>query len=177
MSAGIASLRTALSASFMLRAPQKKSYFRLGMIALFALAICLALGFSLRHALPKSAGFAWSVVTGLILLGCILYQWMLFFARLNGRAAEARKHWSAHRWVGTAAIALFVLHAGAVGYAMVSVMAIGFLIVAFTGLWNTEVLILRKPWLRKAWEVGHIGISGLLMPLIALHVWAALAFK
>ena len=70
-----------------------------------------------------------------------------------------------------------MLHAGAIGYAMVSAMALGFLVVALTGLWNPEVVILRKPWLRKAWEIGHIGVSGVLMPLIALHVWAALAFK
>ena len=171
------SLRGRLDAAVTLRAPTAKSYFRIGMWTLALLAACILLGFSLRHVFPKSASFAWSVASGLILLGCILYQWMLFFARLQGRAAEARRHWSLHRYVGTAAILLFVLHAGALGYAMLSVLAVGFLIVAVTGLWNTEVAILRKAWLRRAWEIGHIGVSGLLMPLIALHVWAALAFK
>lgn len=170
-------VRSALADAVILRAPQRKRYFVVGMAALALIAAGIAAGFSLRHALPKPASFGWSVTTGLILLGCILYQWMLFFARLAGRTAEARKHWTRHRYVGVAAIALFLLHAGAVGYAMISAMAIGFLIVALTGLWNPEVAILRKPWLRKAWEIGHIGVSGVLMPLIGLHVWAALAFK
>lgn len=163
--------------AFLLRAPQKKRYFVVGSAALAMLVAGILAGFSLRHALPKSAGFAWSVSTGLILLACVCYQWMLFFARLTNRTADARRHWNRHRHVGVAAIGLFLLHAGALGYAVVSAMAAAFLVVAVTGLWNTEVVILRKPWLRKAWEIGHVGVSGLLMPLIALHVWAALAFK
>ena len=57
MSAGIASLRSALSSSFTLRAPQKKKYFRLGVLALLALAIgCGSLFFNYAN----HAGF-WMV--------------------------------------------------------------------------------------------------------------------
>ncbi len=173
----LAPLRTAFASAVTLRAPLSKRYLVVGLAGFAVLLAALLAGQSLRLWLPKAAAFPFSVTSGLILLGCILYQWALFFARLTGRTADARRHWSLHRFVGTAAILLFVVHAGALGYAMVSGMALAFLIVALTGLWNPEVAILKKPWLRKAWEIGHVGLSGLLMPLIALHVWAALAFK
>lgn len=177
MTALAGSLTRGFANAFVLRSPHRKRYFAIGAAALVVLAMGLAAGFSARLALPKPASFAWSVSTGLILLGCILYQWLLFFARLTRRAADVRRHWQSHRYVGAAAVVLFVLHAGAIGYAMISVLALSFLVVAVTGLFNTEVLILRKPWMRQAWEIGHVGVSGILMPLIGLHVWAALAFK
>lgn len=166
-----------ISSAFLPRSPLRKHYVLVGAGAFAMLLVFYATGFKIRATLPPLASFWWSVVTGLVLLGCILYQWMLFFARLTRRYADGRRHWRTHRYVGAAAIVLFVIHAGAFGYALVTVVALLFVIVAATGLFNAEVLILRKPWLRACWEIGHVGLSGLLMPLIALHIWAALAFK
>lgn len=166
-----------LSDAFALRDPHKRAYFLIGAIAFLGLLVGYAIGFKVHAALPPRASFTYSVVTGLVLLGCILYQWMLFFARLTRQVEKSRLHYKLHRWVGTAAVVIFALHAGAFGYALVTVLAVAFAVIAVTGLFNKEVLLLRRPWLRTAWEVGHVGLSGIVLPLIALHVWAVLAFK
>lgn len=166
-----------LTDAFHFRDPRKRPYFLVGVVAFLGLLIGYVVGFRLHAVLPAQASFAYSVVTGLTLLGCILYQWSLFFARLTRQAAASRHHYKTHRYVGAAAIVLFAFHAGGFGYALVTVMALAFAIVAVTGLFNKEVLLLRRPWLRTGWDFAHIGLSGILLPLIALHIWAALAFK
>jgi hypothetical protein len=53
----------------------------------------------------------------------------------------------------------------------------GFLIVAVTGLFNAEVLLLVPNRLRWARVFVPYAVSAGVVPLIVLHVWAALSFK
>lgn len=154
----------------------RKRYFWIGVLGLALLAIAMLMGLRAQQLLPKSASFALSAATGSALVGCIIYQWALFFTRLAGDHHAARHHYRNHRYVGTAAVYLFVLHAGGIGYALLTVLPVLFLVISITGLFNSEVISL-PPRVKRFWGYLHIGLSGLLLPLIAFHVWAALAFK
>ncbi|MBX9591320.1 MAG: hypothetical protein K2X43_18690 [Hyphomonadaceae bacterium] len=160
-----------------LQSIRRRHYFWVGTMALCLLTLGSLMGVRMQTPMPKALSFAWSVATGAALLGCIVYQWSLLFARLAGRKQDARHLYQRHRQVGAVAICLFVLHAGGVGYALLTVLASVFLIIAVTGLLNGEAVVLGRPWLRPWWNHLHVALSGLLLPLIALHVWAALAFK
>lgn len=159
------------------RAPHKKRYFLAGAGALAALALALSTGMRAGPMLPKEVSFAWSVTTGLALLACVLSQWLLFAARLTGRNKDAIRHYRHHRTIGVAALVLFVLHAASMGYAALSVMVAAFLTVSITGIFNPEVVLFGRPWMKPVWSFLHIGLAGLILPLALLHVWAALAFK
>ena len=150
-------------------------YFWTGIAGLCLLAYVMLTGHPLK-ATPKSFAFAFSVVTGTALAACIMYQWALLIARLSGQHQAARRHYRNHRYVGTAALYLFLVHAGGLGYALLTVLPMLFLVVSITGLFNAEVISM-PPALRRWWGYLHVGLSGLLLPLIALHAWAALAFK
>jgi hypothetical protein len=151
-------------------------YFLMGLLGVALLAYLLHTGQTARAAAPKHLAFAFSVVTGTALAVCVAYQCALLFARLAGYHRSARLHYRNHRYVGTAALYLFILHAGGIGYALLTILPLLFLAVSVTGLFNSEIIVMR-PGLRRAWGYMHVGLSGLLLPLIALHAWAALAFK
>jgi hypothetical protein len=156
---------------------RRKIYVFAAAAALALLSLGLLAGVRAQAVMSKPASFWWSVTTGAVLLGCVVYQWTLLLARMGGHMTGARRRYQRHRPVGAAGICLFALHAGGVGYAFVTVLAVVFLIVSVTGVLNTEVLPLNRPWLKRCWSYLHIGLSGLLFPLLVLHVWAALAFK
>lgn len=159
------------------RRRRTRPYFWIGLLALTLISAGSYTDTYARAQLPEAAHFWWSVSTGTALVACIGYQWLLLLTRLAGKKREARDQYHRHRLVGTASVCLFLLHAGAIGYALLTVLPLVYLAIAITGLLNSEVLPLRRPWMRRCWGYVHIGLSGLLMPLVAFHVWAALAFK
>lgn len=161
----------------MLQSMRRRQYFWIGTAALCLLTLGSMMGLRLQTPMPKAMSFWWSVVTGTALLGCVVYQWALLLARLSGHKRRAAQRYRRHRQVGTAAICLFLLHAGGIGYALLTVMASAFLLVSVTGLLNSEVSIPSKSRLKQGWNYLHVAVSGLLLPLIAFHIWAALAFK
>jgi hypothetical protein len=155
---------------------RQRLYFWTGLLGLCLLAYVMHTGLTVRAGAPKYLAFAFSVVTGTALAACIAYQCALLFARLAGYHRSARLHYRNHRYVGTASLYLFILHAGGIGYALLTILPLLFLTISVTGLFNSEIIVM-PPGLRRAWGYMHVGLSGLLLPLIALHAWAALAFK
>ena len=111
------------------------------------------------------------------LAGLFCFQFGLFFARRSKDGARVRKHCKLHKRLGIASLALFLLHAGTLGYGVMGAVSAGFLIVAVTGLFNAEVLLLVPNRLRWARVFVHYAVSAAVVPLIVLHVWAALSFK
>lgn len=160
-----------------LQSIRRRQYLWIGTAALSLLALGSMMGVRLQTPMPKSMSFWWSVATGTALLGCVAYQWALLLARLSGHKRRAAQRYQRHRQVGTVAICLFVLHAGGIGYALLTVMASAFLLVSVTGLLNSEVAAPNTSRLKQGWNYLHVALSGLLLPLIAFHIWAALAFK
>ncbi|MDA1286771.1 MAG: hypothetical protein O3A08_10170 [Proteobacteria bacterium] len=121
--------------------------------------------------------FLWQVLTGLILMGLLIYQWALLTARLVGTSQSSRKHYNWHRYVGVGMTALFILHAVRFGYYWTSALAIIFLLNGFVGLLNKEVVTYKSRGLYLIWYGLHVSLSAVLMPLTALHIWVALVFE
>jgi len=144
--------------------------------------LCLGLGLLMVHHRDLVAGwqsnwFVWQVVTGLILTAMLIYQWALMAARLAQNAPASRRHHHWHRFVGVGMTVLFILHAVRFGYYWTSALAIVFLLNGLTGLLNKEVIRYRSRGNYLAWYGLHIGLSAILMPLTALHIWVALMFE
>ncbi|MEM9350189.1 MAG: hypothetical protein AAGA47_08000 [Pseudomonadota bacterium] len=126
---------------------------------------------------PFVRSFPWQAVTGTALLVCMIYQWTIFAQRFTKSTKNARTHFLAHRWVGVAATLLFAIHAVRPGHAWMTALALVFLGIAVTGLLNREVVKYRKQWMYIAWLGVHMCLSAMLVPLLGVHIWAALAYQ
>ncbi|WP_294222314.1 hypothetical protein [uncultured Shimia sp.] len=132
----------------------------------------------LKSVLPEPlTGFVQQVVTGALLLSLLSYQWVLFFKRVTKDNRNARQVVVRHRWVGTAATLLFALHAVRFGHVWMSTLSAVVFLVALTGVLNREVLRYRSHTIYLVWLLAHIGLSAALVPLVAVHIWVALAYQ
>jgi len=127
--------------------------------------------------LQPFARLSFQVVTGALLLTCLSYQWVLFAKRALKDARGMRSHVKMHRWVGVSATLLFAVHAVRVGHVWMSLLSAVFFLVALTGVLNREVLGYRSNLLYLIWLALHIGLSAAMVPLIAVHIWVALAYQ
>lgn len=118
--------------------------------------------------------FEWQILTGLILMSVIAYQWWLLRRRWLGKMT--RKDLVLHRWMGVVATLLFIFHATRLGHTWMAFLTCVFLLVAVTGALNKEVLRYKRRGTYLVWLGVHISMSATLIPLILVHVWIAFAF-
>lgn len=155
---------------------RNRPYFFWGIVG--GLMIMLFLWLSiLAKSVPAHILFTWQVVTGLILTLAIAYQWVLLFVRMAHIQKSMMFHYKAHRWVGVTSTAFFALHAISFGYAWTNALAIVFCASAVTGLLNKEIIRYRREWVFNLWYWAHMTLSISLLPLIAIHIWVALAYE
>jgi len=148
--------------------------------ALFGFAfLCMALIFGTQEMfVPDSWRFVWQVVTGGVLAGAIVYQWILLFKRMTRAAPKIqRRYYTNHRWIGSASFLLFALHAISFGHMLTNALAILFIACAITGVMNREIMKYKNEWLYQLWFAVHVAFSALLAPLIIAHIWVALVFE
>lgn len=150
---------------------------KLPYVAFVLLLLTLAFFGSLGYARDLPRGFDWQVVTGALLVACLIYQWTLFVKRVTRDNHNIRQHQKLHRWIGVLATLLFALHALRFGHVWMTGLSAVFFLTALTGIFNREVLQYRQNWIYLVWLMCHIGLSAMLMPLIAVHVWVALAYQ
>lgn len=155
-------------------AVQRRPYVLFGILAVALIVVFLDTGILVRT-VPEDGLFVWQVVSGFLLTTLLLYQWLLLLVRVFG--GNVQTHYKAHRWVGVACTALFAFHALSFGHGWTNILAIVFCLSAVTGLLNREVITYRKPWLYKLWYWSHVTLTVNLFPLIAVHIWVALAYK
>ncbi len=136
------------------------------------LLLDLKVGFSLGL-----NGFAQQVATGVLLLILLSYQWLLFLKRVSRDSRNARKTLVRHRWVGVVITVLFAIHAVRFGYVWMSTLSAVVFLVALTGVLNREVMRYRSNSVYLIWLMCHIGLSAALVPLVAVHIWVALAYQ
>jgi hypothetical protein len=121
---------------------------------------------------------AWSIVTGLIIGLCFLWQWRLHFKKvITGTAHDTDIELATHRWVGAFMIALLFVHATSMGFAIRTLLSYCLLIIVMSGLFHTQFLKKGLKFGEKTWKFLHLGVSALILPLIILHAWIALAYK
>lgn len=160
-----------------LRGAVKRPYFVAGLLALAALAVSIFAREALNAKATPDFLRDWRYVSGAALFAVYLFQWTLFFARRSGEARQARLHYSLHKIAGVTFLALFVLHAGVVGYGVMGLVAIAIMLIAVTGLFNAEVLLLASEKWRWARLMLHYALAALVGPLLLLHAWSALGHK
>ena len=72
---------------------------------------------------------------------------------------------------------LFALHAVRFGYGWTHILSVVFLLCAASGLMNREVVRYRSQATYNFWFWCHIALASALLPLIAVHIWVALAYQ
>ena len=152
--------------------------------ARYAPMICLALALISLAFLEVSitwlnfrGRYAWQVISGSLLLTLLLYQWVLFFKRAFSGMRLGAGDLVTHRWVGVASTYLFALHAVRMGHFWMTALSLCFFLLALTGVLTRQVLGFRQNWLYLLWLTVHIGLAAAMIPLIAVHIWVALAFE
>ncbi|WP_270730606.1 hypothetical protein [Shimia sp. Alg240-R146] len=149
--------------------------------ALILMALTLATVVILQEwqtgALGILSGFEFQIVSGSLLVTGLCYQWVLFFKRVTRDTRNARSVLVSHRWVGVGMTYLFALHAVRLGHTWMTVLSLVFFLIAVTGVLNREVLRYRQNWIYLVWLAVHIGLSAMLLPLLGVHIWVALAYQ
>ncbi len=143
------------------------------------LALCLAVAAIVSNVqfliLPAPRNFVWLVVTGISLLSALGFQWYLL--RKRWLKTMTRFDLVMHRWTGVLATFFFALHAARVGHSWMIVLTIVFVLTALTGLMNKEVMKYPQRWMYLLWLGLHVSLSTIMVPMIAVHVWVALAYQ
>jgi hypothetical protein len=158
----------------------RTAYLPLGLVIVGATTTILVLGAGakrLAENLSADKIFAYAIMTGLLLVIAMLWQWKLYFARKGGNARQIQRDYKRHRWLGILPVALLILHIGKPTGSLLSMMSYLLLLSSFSGLFNNEIVRQRVRWARKLWLLVHVGSAALIVPLVVLHIWAALAFK
>ncbi|KPA22687.1 hypothetical protein shim_09740 [Shimia sp. SK013] len=149
--------------------------------ALILMALSLAMLVIMQEwqtgALVVLSGFEFQVLTGSLMVTGLCYQWVLFFKKLLRDNRNARAILVSHRWVGVGMTYLFALHAVRMGHTWMTVLSAVFFLIAVTGVLNREVLRYRQNWIYLTWLACHIGLSAMLVPLLGVHIWVALAYQ
>jgi hypothetical protein len=158
----------------------RTAYLPLGLAALGLVAAALLLGVGGRRLLQGSSGdvvFAYAAATGFCLVICFAWQWRLHLARYDRDGGRIRREYIRHRWVGIIPALILICHIGGPNASLMSIISYAFLASSLVGLFNQEIVDLGSGRLKTFWLVTHIGLASLIVPLILVHIWAALAFR
>jgi hypothetical protein len=163
--------------SMQMRGALKRPYFIAGLFALAFLSFSLFTREAFNANAPPAFLRDWRYVSGSALFATYLFQWTLFFTRRSGDARRVKVHYWLHKIGGVLLMGLFVMHAGAIGYGVMGVVSIAVVLIAVTGLFNAEVLLLTSQKWRWARLMLHYTLAALVGPLLVLHIWNALSHK
>lgn len=154
-----------------------KRYFWLGFFLLAALLAEQSTGWRWPALTALQADSVYKQLSGFGLLAFILQQWRLSLLRCQGGQHRAGAMLGRHKALGAMAPLLFFCHSQNLGYGYLQTLSLVFLLVFLTGLCNTEILHVRKPWFRPAWISLHVGLSTALLLLLPYHVYLSYAYK
>ena len=148
----------------------RKSYFLLG---LGLLTVFIAQDVY-RWPWPWLAGWqadsVYKQLSGLVLVLLLGHQWQCSVLRNQGRSERGNLLLPRHKWLGALAPLFFYAHTQHAGYAYTQVLSWAFFGVVFSGLFNCEIIHIRKPWFRPVWLIVHVGLATALLFLIGYHV-------
>jgi len=153
---------------------KNNKYVMLGLSTIFLAQISLVFQ-AQSFLLPTEYSFVWLCLTGLFLLLTLAFQWYLFRKRWIGKLT--RFDLDLHRWIGIVATLLFALHAARFGHSWMTALTIVFILTVLTGIFNKEIMRFSQRWMYLVWLALHISLSFILVPLIAVHIWIALAYQ
>lgn len=155
---------------------RRQPYLVVGLVVLIVLLAALIEGVR-KVVVPAEPGFWWQVGSGTTLTAALAYQWLLLYLRMTRQTRHLRRMYQTHRWVGVACAISFIAHAAPSGSIWMNMLSGLFFLTALTGLMNREIVRYTKDWHYKLWFWSHVSISAAMVPMIALHIWVALAYE
>jgi hypothetical protein len=158
---------------------RRTAYLPIGLVVLCAAGLALASGPGVQLAVERlfpDATFSFALMTGIVLLGAIAFQWRLYWARRSQDGRRIRREYNLHRWAGLSPLFLLILHIGGPEATLMSVAGYALLGSSLVGLFNREIVPIGGR-AKGMWLATHIGLAAFVIPLVLIHMWAVLAFK
>ena len=154
-----------------------RGYFGVGLFLLTALIVQQSTGWqwTLLTGLPGTSTY--KLATGLGLLAFVLHQWRFSVTRAQGEQHKSATMMDHHKLFGTLFPLFFFFHSQTLGYGYQKIFSLTAFLIFLTGLFNSQIAIIYKPWYRPAWISAHVGLSMALLLLMAYHVYVNYAFK
>lgn len=147
-----------------------------GLLLGFILQYAFSIPFPYLHELQVNESYRrWS---GLFLVLYILFQWFLTLARIrkpHGKTSD--RLLTIHRWTGVLMPLFFYLHAHALGFGYLMILAITFFFTFFLGLLNTAVIRSWGQSVFRLWYITHILGTVVITVLSFLHIWVVFYYK
>ncbi len=156
-----------------------RHYFYLGaaLLLAFALQEILPLKWPWLETLQERERFKrWS---GLLLTLYIGSQFILPFLRQRGYLRAAARHYHLHKLQGAFAPLFFYAHSTSLGYAYLLGLSLVYFANVALGLLNHERVTQPRPTQRYRfyWLIAHIGLSLLIVALVAYHIYVVFAYQ
>jgi len=114
---------------------------------------------------------AYRIVSGILLLAYIGFQWYLSFLRVRGKGRAAARHYDLHKKVGAWAPLVFFIHSTGFGFAYLYFLSAIYFGNVLVGLFNPDALEIRTKAYTFTWMVVHVTFSVLLVFLALYHLW------
>lgn len=147
-----------------------------GLLIGYILQYAFSIPFTWLHELQGEQSYRrWS---GLLLIVYILSQWILTLVRIrNPHGETSNRLLKIHQWSGALMPLFFYLHAHALGFGYLMILAITFFVTFFLGLLNTTVIRSWGPVAFRCWYVTHILGTVVITVLSFLHIWVVFYYK
>jgi hypothetical protein len=131
-----------------------------------------AVGYAPEALVTLQANFTYIQVSGILLLGAILWQWRLLLVRLNKDRRNFEITKSVHMWFGIMLPVLFYVHSIKLGYAYESVLVSCLFITTISGLLSPQSINLKTKYYVFYWLIVHVvcATSTLLLSVYHLYV-------
>ena len=159
---------------------RRRSYVLLGLAAVAAAGTAFSLGAGGRRVIEPAgpdAAFAYAAVTGAGLVLGLGWQWRLYFSRRTGDGRRIRNEYAWHRRTGIVPALLLLLHVEGPSASLLSIVACLLLASSAVGLVHQTIVARGGRRLRTFWLAVHVGSAALMVPLVAVHLWAVFAFR
>jgi len=108
--------------------------------------------------------------SGLVLILLILSQWYLSVLRMKNKF-NVDTFIEIHKWVGVILPIAFYFHSTSLGFGILLLLSIVFLINIAIGFINTYSLLERFPKFYDAWVFSHIVLSVAVLVFAVVHIW------
>lgn len=154
-----------------------RGYFWIGLFLLTALIVQQWTGWQWALLTGLQDDSTYKLATGFGLLACVLYQWRFSVKRAQGEQRKAATMIGGHKLFGTLLPLVFFFHSQTLGYGYQEIFSLTLLLAFLTGLFNFQIVQIHKPWYRPMWISAHVGLSVMLLLLMAYHIYLNYAFK
>lgn len=117
--------------------------------------------------------------SGFVLLLLILSQWYISIMRMNKEfnAVKKERFLLIHKWVGVVLPLAFFLHSTSIGYGILLLLSLVFLINIALAFINTNSFLDKQPKFFTWWLLIHIFLSVAVLIFSLLHVWLVFIYN